>query len=336
MKLIRPDIFCNAPKETFSSCEEMIKSKPLRYSMWILLLLIFLGNGFSFLLRITTKDDQAVQNFLVSNLCVSDALIGVYIAGILRKDIALQGEYYQYDQEWRLSNECKVYGAASILSSEVSIFTLVFIAYDRFLALVKATSFRRLTMRVAIVALILTWSLCLVISIVPAVVRSYFYDDFEKSGFYGTNSLCLPLQLPGEEATAWEYSLVFFGVLNFIAAIYLILAYVRIFHSSYQSAKLSKNEKRMKSQPKLAKRLAAIVFTDVCCWVPIAILLFLSLGRAISDKDNNLYAWFSISVIPINSAVNPILYTIGTPVFWGKIKECLKKIKRGVKEAKCK
>ena len=326
VNLLRPDMECKAPENTFSSCEEMIKSKNLRYFMWILLLLIFGGNSFSLLLRLTTKDNQRVQNLFICSLSVSDMLMAVYIAVIMSKDLTFRGEYYRYDQEWRLSEECTLSGVVSILSSEVSVFTLVLIAYDRFLALVKVTSFKRITIRVAIVALILTWSICFAIAILPVIVYPYFNDYQEKTGFYGTNSLCLPLQLPGEGVVAWEYSLTIFGVLNFIAAVYLITAYVCIFHSSYKSAKLSRNEKRMESQPKLAKRLAAVVFTDVCCWVPVAILLFLSLGRAVSDSDNNLYSWFSICVIPINSAINPILYTLGTNFFWDKIKNYWRKV----------
>jgi hypothetical protein len=39
-----------------------------------------------------------------------------------------------------------------------------------------------------------------------------------------------------------------------------------------------------------------------------------------------LYLWFSICVIPINSAINPILYTLSTPLFWEKVKETIKKM----------
>lgn len=322
INLLRPETDCRAPKNTFSNCEEMIKSQLLRNFMWALVVLIFGGNVFSFLMRFSIKDNQRVQNLFACSLCISDMLMGVYVAGILNKDIALRGDYYRHDKEWRMSYGCKFFGGTAVLSSEVSVFTLVLIAYDRYFALVKVTSFKRVTMKAAVIALILIWFVCFTIAVIPAVVRPYFHDDEEESGFYGTNSFCLPLQLPGEDdATAWEYSLAIFGVLNFIAAIYLILVYVCIFYASYKSAKLSENVIRMEGQPKLAKRLAVIVFTDVCCWFPVAILLFMSLCHAFHDKDNLLYSWFSISVIPINSAINPIIYTLGTSLFLKKIKQ---------------
>ena len=137
----------------------------------------------------------------------------------------------------------------------------------------------------------------------------------------------MPLQLPGEKAIAWEYCLAVFGVLNFIGAIFLIVVYCRMFYSSYRSAQDSGNDTRLGVHTTMAKRFAAVVFTDVCCWVPIAMLLILSLVRVVNDNGKQLYMWFSICVIPINSAINPILYTLSTPVFWQKVRDTISMIR---------
>lgn len=277
-------------------------------------------------MRLTETDENRVQNLLVSSLCVSDMLMGVYLVGIIDKEISTLGSYYKYDLEWRSSSSCHTFGAFSVISSEVSVFTLVIIAYDRFLHVVRALDFKEINYPTAVTMLALTWTTCTIIAVIPSVVTPYFNDKILNTGFYGTSSICLPLQLPGERATAWEYCLTIFGVLNFVAAMYLIVAYIRMFYSSYKSAREAGNSIRMNDHPKMATRFATIVFTDVCCWVPIAMLLFLSLGRAVTDADNTLYAYFSICIIPINSAINPILYTVGTPFFWRKITAYFKKI----------
>ena len=304
----------------------MIKFPALRYLLWFLVVLTFGGNMFALLMRLVKEDSNEVQNMLICSLSVSDMLMGVYLAGIINQEVTTRGEYHRHDFGWRAGTLCKVFGVISVISSEVSIFTLVFIACDRFLHIVHALEFRKIGYRTAAALLFLTWSGCSAIAIIPATIDSYFYDKERREGFYGTNSICMPLQLPGESTIAWEYCLTIFGVLNFIGAVYLIVAYFRMFYSSYKSAQASNNDARLGAHKTLAKRFAAVVFTDVCCWVPIAMLLLLSLVRAISDAGGVLYLWFSICVIPINSAINPILYTLSTPLFWNKVKEIITKI----------
>ena len=322
----KPSVTCIAPANALANCERMIKFAELRYLMWFLVVLTIGGNMFALLMRLVKDDNNRVQNMLICSLSFSDMLMGVYLAGIINQDIATRGEYYKHDFEWRTGIMCKIFGVISVISSEVSVFTLVFIAYDRFLHIVHAMEFRKIGYRTAAFLLFFTWSFCSAIAIIPATINSYFYDDLRRQGFYGTNSICMPLQLPGEGTIAWEYCLAVFGALNFIGAVYLIVSYCQMFYSSYKSAKVSKNDARLGVHTTMAKRFAAVVFTDVCCWVPIAMLLLLSLVRAINDTGNVLYMWFSICVIPINSAINPILYTLSTPLFWAKVKETIKKM----------
>ncbi|XP_046852371.1 relaxin receptor 1-like [Xenia sp. Carnegie-2017] len=321
----KPDVDCIAPSDTIASCERMIKYAALRYLMWFLVVLTIGGNVFALLLRLVKDDCSRVQNLFICSLSFSDMLMGVYLIGIINQEIATEGEYYKHDYPWRTGTPCKVFGIISVISSEVSVFTLVYIAYDRFLHIAHAMEFRKIGYRSALFLLLATWLVCSAIAIVPATVKTYFVDDVRRVGFYGTNSICMPLQLPGDDTIAWEYCLTIFGILNFIGAAYLIIAYIQMFYSSYSSAKDANNSSRLGAHTTMAKRFAAVVFTDVCCWVPIAMLLFLSLARAINDTGNTLYLWFSICVIPINSAINPILYTLSTPMFWQKVKDVIKK-----------
>lgn len=324
---LQPGATCIAPADKIASCDRMIKFSALRYLMWFLVVLTIGGNVFALLMRLVKDDTNRVQNMFICSLSFSDMLMGVYLAGIINQEITTRGEYYKHDFYWRTGSLCKVFGIISVISSEVSVFTLVFIAYDRFLHIVRALEFKKIGYRTAVFLLVITWSGCTAIAVIPATINSaYFYDETLRQGFYGTNAICMPLQLPGEETIAWEYCLAVFGAMNFIAAMYLIVAYCQMFYSSYTSAKNSKNSARLGIHTTMAKRFAAVVFTDVCCWVPIAMLLLLSLVRAINDSGNELYMWFSICVIPINSAINPILYTLSTPLFWKKVKETFKKI----------
>uniref|UniRef100_A0A2C9LCI7 G-protein coupled receptors family 1 profile domain-containing protein n=1 Tax=Biomphalaria glabrata TaxID=6526 RepID=A0A2C9LCI7_BIOGL len=87
---------------------------------------------------------------------------------------------------------------------------------------------------------------------------------------YSSNGLCLALPLGSTEHDGWIFSFIVYVVFNFI--LFLFIAF------------------------------------DFMCWFPVGILGFLSLKGHIFDRE--VYAWIAVFVLPINSALNPIIYTI--------------------------
>jgi len=60
---------------------------------------------------------------------------------------------------------------------------------------------------------------------------------------------------------------------------------------------------------RLMKNLLVFVLLNLACWIPIEILLTLSMSGV--HIDAHLISWFSILVVPHNSLPNPFTYTIG-------------------------
>ena len=57
----------------------------------------------------------------------------------------------------------------------------------------------------------------------------------------------------------------------------------------------------------MQRKILRLVMTDFCCWVPICIMAFVKLaGAPVSDTA---YAFSAIILLPLNSALNPILYS---------------------------
>lgn len=73
----------------------------------------------------------------------------------------------------------------------------------------------------------------------------------------------------------------------------------------------------MISDYEFAIRFFFIVLTDSCCWVPIITLKFLAFSNV--DVSGDIYAWIIIFVLPLNAAVNPLLYTFSTPKYRDQI-----------------
>ncbi|KAI6078297.1 Relaxin receptor 1 [Aix galericulata] len=71
----------------------------------------------------------------------------------------------------------------------------------------------------------------------------------------------------------------------------------------------------------IAKRFFFIVITNALCWIPIFLLKLLSLLQV--EIPGTVTSWVVIFILPINSALNPILYTITTAPFQEQLKGCL-------------
>ena len=185
----------------------MIKNEMLRYVVWMVFVGIFGGNTISLILRIVYRDISFVQNILIFNLNIGDFFMGFYIAVAVYKDLLWRGDYYLHDYEWRSSVACQSFGSIALMSSEVCVLTLAMITYDRRGKIVNGLRHNPMKRRTVWLVVIMIWLISATIAIVPAVIKSYFYDEDKGEGYYGTNGLCLPLQLPGEKDPAWEYCL---------------------------------------------------------------------------------------------------------------------------------
>ena len=67
--------------------------------------------------------------------------------------------------------------------------------------------------------------------------------------------------------------------------------------------------KEKQEQIRLTSKVAAIVLTDFLCWFPSIILGILVQAGALT-LSASVFAWCVTFVLPINSAINPYLYTI--------------------------
>ena len=90
------DINCDYPtRDSFSSCNRMIESPGPRKIIWLLGILAVLGNLAVIAWRLIRRDDHPVQTCLLTNLAVSDFLMGVYLMIIAIQDQIWSGKLLQ-------------------------------------------------------------------------------------------------------------------------------------------------------------------------------------------------------------------------------------------------
>lgn len=215
-----------------------------------------------------------VQSHLISNLAVSDLMMGVYMMIIASTDETYRGQYYLHSKTWRSGLLCSTAGFLSMLSSEVSVFLVMIISLDRLFCVVFP--FRQslhLTPKKSLIVIVATWIFSFLLSLVPLLVPSYV------GHFYGQSSVCLALPLTSDTPAGWEYSVFIFLGINFFSFAVTLACYVAIFAEVYRSSarmagrkQQTSQSRRMNGQVKLASKMALIVGTDFCCWMPVIIM----------------------------------------------------------------
>ena len=95
--------------------------------------------------------------------------------------------------------------------------------------------------------------------------------------------------------------------LNLVMVIIISVGYVLIFKKIKKSKVNNLSKNRLENDRKFMLRVFMIVATDIVCWLPIIAFTYSSyFGIKIPDI---IYSLSSIVLLPINSFINPFLYS---------------------------
>ncbi|XP_071956184.1 G-protein coupled receptor GRL101-like [Antedon mediterranea] len=307
-----PSCYCDA-LDDFSSCDDLLKKEILRVLMFLIGVSSLIGNLFVILSRIY-KRDNSVQTILIINLAVSDMLMAVYLIIIASADIHYRGRYAQVARDWKNSFLCSFAGAISTLSSECSVFLLMLMSINRALNIFYPFKDRGLSRKQCRAIVVIAWLVWVVISFLPVVNKftSFINISYFGKNYYGQQSVCLALPMTRSRWPGWEYAIAIFIAFNSFGFIVIAVSYVLIFMSIKRTASAANRRRGREEDIKIAIKIGFIVFTDFCCWFPI---ILMAIGSEIGwwRLSPEIYIWSATFIMPINSSINPYLYTI---VFW--------------------
>ena len=77
--------------------------------------------------------------------------------------------------------------------------------------------------------------------------------------------------------------------------------------SARTSGQTSRESATSKRNRKLQQKVSIIIATDFFCWVPFVILCWLHFTGTVNGAP--YYPLFSVVILPINSVINPLLYS---------------------------
>ena len=210
---------CHAPQDELSSCAALLQSDIYRVFLSALSATILIGNMASFCYRVVFSPSKKTSfGIFVTSLCVSDFMMGVFLAIIGVADRVFLGSYVIQDSAWRASRFCHLAGFLSLISSEVSSLIICLITLDRFLAIRFPLKFHlHFTPRAAQITNAIAWFVGFCISTVPFLLGSDIHI------LYGKTGICAPLPIT---KGSHSYSFAVMIVLNFI--LFLLIGFGQV------------------------------------------------------------------------------------------------------------
>ena len=134
------------------------------------------------------------------------------------------------------------------------------------------------------------------------------HSPLKEFGYYGETSVCMPRFYVVHGDNAWEYTLTIITI-NFLAFAFILFNYILVYlRSRKQTRKVQKSTKKLSKQElRMQQRIARIIITDFTCWMPICIMSYLNFSGI--DIPFVVYQISAVYLLPINSALNPFLYS---------------------------
>uniref|UniRef100_A0A8C4N5N9 Relaxin family peptide receptor 2 n=1 Tax=Equus asinus TaxID=9793 RepID=A0A8C4N5N9_EQUAS len=313
---------CMPLTDGISSFEDLLANNILRIFVWVIAFITCFGNLFVIGMRSFIKAENTTHAMSIKILCCADCLMGVYLFFVGFSDIKYRGQYQKYALLWMESLQCRLMGFLAMLSTEVSVLLLTYLTLEKFLVIVFPFSNIRPGKRQTSVILICIWIVGFLIAVIPFWNEDYF------GNFYGKNGVCFPLYYDQtEDIGSKGYSLGIFLGVNLLAFLIIVFSYIIMFCSIQKTAlQTSEVRNHIGREVAVANRFFFIVFSDAICWIPVFVVKILSLFRV--EIPGTITSWIVIFFLPVNSALNPILYTLTTSFFKDKLKQLLHKHRR--------
>ena len=310
--------------DNFANCDSMFRDPGPKKGIWIIGIISLIGAVLVLVWRTYFKERNIAQSIMLMHVAVADGLMGVYLLVVGIMDAVWSGVYYLHDFQWRTGLPCQIVGGTAVLSSEVSIMILSLLSLDRVKHIVFPKRFKMLTRKKTHAFCFVIWVVGFLIAFLPTFGIRYFYDPEAGIYFYGKSVVCLPIQLTPEFISGWEYSAAIFVALNLVFVLFIVIVYAMIFAKTFLSKRrlrlqgtrrereARKQTADAKTETSLAKRIVWIVLTDVACWAPIIGYGMRSAVDKAFSPQGDIAVILAVFVLPINSAINPFLYTFST------------------------
>ncbi|KAK6170565.1 hypothetical protein SNE40_018930 [Patella caerulea] len=267
----------------------------------VIFLLGLVGNIVVILVVIGDKHMRNTTNILILNLAIADLFFIVFCVPFTASGYAMT--VWPFGNIW-----CKVVQYMMYVCAYASVYTLVLMSLDRYLAVVHAIrSMRYRTERNTSLAVIITWVVILLCNI-PIL---FIYEEYQYEHFKENRSACLNVaEFDKPYVGKLFYGIFFaFGYILPLGAVCIMygLMLKRLLYGIVPGGNQSAESIRAKKR--VTRMVIIVVVLFAVCWLPIQVILIVQkFGFYPTDI---LYVGIQMAsncLAYMNSCVNPFLY----------------------------
>lgn len=207
-----------------------------------------------------------------------------------------------------------------MMSSEASVSFIMLVSMECYLTIVSPfgkSGNRRITIGMAKLCCLICWVVVAFLALLPILYTGYFSQEY-----YSSTAVCLALPFSRSKLPGWEYSAAILIFYNMFAFCVIVFCQARIYNAAKSKNRVMAT--RTDHDIVLARKLFLVILSDFLCWFPVGILGVLALGGHIFPLE--VYSWVVVFVMPVNAALNPLLYTFSwirnQILFWRLPQRC--------------
>ncbi|KAK8783261.1 allatostatin-A receptor-like [Amblyomma americanum] len=283
----------------------------------------FFGNALVVVVVLCNPQMRSTTNILIINLAMADLLFIVFCVPFTGWDYTLN--YWPFGDVW-----CRIVQYLVIVCAYASIYTLVLMSLDRFLAVVHPiTSMSIRTERNAYLAILLTWVVIL-LACIPALFAHgmlILNDSFSSCTFR--------VDL-GYNIAAFQISFFMSSFVIPLALIFIlyVLMLKRLWFGAAPGGRVSAESVR--SKKRVTRLVVVVVVVFAVCWCPVQVVLVLKSVDIYGLPMNppRIVVQIASQILAYtNSCVNPFLYAFLSDNFrksFRKVIFCYRKIPAAV------
>ena len=302
-----------------SDCRNFLKQLILAQIILYIFISILIITGNTLVLLATWRERSLHQpnKYFIACLAVADLLVGLFIGPVKVYKLNLA-----YKSRLDISNHlCRSMVWLDTLALTASVYTLMFISFDRYLKISKPLQYRsRMTTSKSFKIIFIIW-------LISAAFATYAATpDSGSNGFLAKGGKLCPDEFNSENRSKRrEYKTFLYVCVIFLPVIVILIMYSRIFVVAHKRQRMLRNGELggtstgqnqrsvLRQDLKIVKMLLIVVGVFFFCWLPLSISALL-----VFYNSNNFRGWGfrsiaiykgAVSLLPlINSLCNPIIY----------------------------
>ena len=282
-------------------------------------ILIILGNTLVLLATWRERSLHQPNKYFIACLAVADLFVGIFIGPVRVYELNRQLQNYESRRDLSI-HFCRFMVWIDTLAVTASVYTLMFISFDRYLKISKPLQYRsKMTTSKSLKIIFIIWLISTAFATYAATPDSGSYGFLAGGG-----GLCHDYD-GGTESKAKGYNTFLYISVIFLPVIVIMIMYARIFVVVHKRQKMLRNGELgetstgqnqrsvLRQDLKIVRMLLIVVGAFFFCWLPLSINNFLytynpNAFKGWSFRSGIIYGWIIYLLPLINSLCNPIIY----------------------------